>query len=679
MVTDTSSNTTQSIHVYLAGDSTMQSYTPRQAPQGGWGQHIGRYFSPEVQFHNHAIGGRSSRSFVNEGRLTEILERIRPGDYLFVQMGHNDSTPQRPLRFTEPFTGFVRYMRQYVEGARSKGAVPVLITPMGRLHECDGGYIDDFSDYCAAVRRLAAEMHTPLIDLMRKSLDFYTRIGREEAYSLFMVSANGTDHTHFTHKGADAIAWLVAGEVRKLGLDISQYVRAGEKPLGAPADTRPEQPFCRRFSFGVTHPTAGVVPVAPGTLFSARQSYGFVTDAVRAGDPALRLPAVTNGFVPETRLSLPVSPAEAGAWEPGIRAEAPGLPLYFRVRVPESGTYRVEMTIGDEPGRAATVFSERRRFVYHGVPTQHTGGRETVAFVASVCDVIPRGQETLADSGNAVPRAPSHDEAVDITVVGCRPTVYTLRVERVETVPTIFLAGDSTVTDQVGDTPYRPTANYCGWGQSLPLFLTDGVCVSNHAHSGLTTATFREHGHWDIVRRMIRPGDFFLMQFGHNDQKLPELDAFGGYAANLRRYVTEVRELGAMPVIVTPVSRSRWNGPGGAFQDLLADNAEACRQVGIEMSVWVLDLHGKSVEFIRRLGPRAAQSYFHEGDQTHFNDRGGFEMAGFVAECIRQTDAAGLARFLKEAPAENPFAADESAAERTELHGQSEADPATLA
>lgn len=672
----TPKETQKACTVYLAGDSTMQSYTPRQAPQGGWGQHIARYFAPDVSFFNHAIGGRSSRSFVEEGRLDVILRQMQAGDYLFVQMGHNDSTRQRPQRFTEPFTGFLRYLRMYVEGARACGGIPVLITPMARLHCENGVFLDDFPDYCAAVRRLAAEMDVPLIDLMKKSLDYYAGLWFEEAYSLFMVSANGTDHTHFTHKGADAIAWLVAGGVRALGLPISARAIAEDKPFGVADAPRPDTPDWKNFTFGVKRPTPGLIAVDTDTLYTPDTGCGFVTDAVRAKDESLQQPAVTNGFEPDAHLSVPCPP-NGDVWEPGIGAEGNAVPLYFRVRVPEAGNYRVQITISDAPGAFTAVFSERRRFVYYGVPTPHTAGRETVSFVANVCDVIPRGKETIQD-GTPKGKAPvCHDRAVDITVVGRHPVLYTVKVEKVRTVPTIFLAGDSTVTDQLAGTPYTPAGNYCGWGQSLPLYFNDGIAVSNHAHSGLTTETFRTHGHWDIARSLIRPGDFVFFQFGHNDQKEAALDAFGGYAENLRRYVREARELGAMPLLVTPVSRSRWNGPGGAFQDLLADNAAACKQVGIELSVWVLDLHARSVDFFKKLGPSRAQTYFHEGDQTHFNDRGGFEMAGLVAACIRETGAAGLAAYLKDAPEENPF--PEGASGLPAGAAAAEADPHTLA
>ncbi|MBB0243964.1 hypothetical protein FNQ90_07545 [Streptomyces alkaliphilus] len=118
--------------VYLAGDSTDQTHDPRWEHRAGWGQMIDRFFDEEVRFDNHAIGGRSSRSFVEQGRLDAILDEIGEGDHLFVQFGHNDATVSVPERYTPP-EDFKEYLREdYIAGARERGATPVLVTPVSR-------------------------------------------------------------------------------------------------------------------------------------------------------------------------------------------------------------------------------------------------------------------------------------------------------------------------------------------------------------------------------------------------------------------------------------------------------------------------------------------------------------------------------------------------------------------
>jgi large repetitive protein len=117
--------------VYIAGDSTVQTYDEYWKPEAGWGQMIPRFFTDNVLFKNHAIGGRSSKTFISEGRLDEVLRAISPGDYFFVQFGHNDATISVPERYAS-VPDYKNYLKVYVNGARQRGATPVLVTPMGR-------------------------------------------------------------------------------------------------------------------------------------------------------------------------------------------------------------------------------------------------------------------------------------------------------------------------------------------------------------------------------------------------------------------------------------------------------------------------------------------------------------------------------------------------------------------
>jgi lysophospholipase L1-like esterase len=216
---------TRQLSVYLASDSTCQSYGEGQFPQAGWGQFIGNYFNGNLNVFNHAIGGRSSKTFVTEGRLDIILSEMQEGDYLLIQMGHNDSTVSKPERYTKPHTTYKVYLKMYVDGARERKGIPVLITPVARLHQQDGRFVNDFPDYCNAMKELALAENVPLIDLMDRSLECYASVGYEYASSFFMVSVNGTDCTHFTEKGAKQIAELVAQGVKDLNLGISEYVK----------------------------------------------------------------------------------------------------------------------------------------------------------------------------------------------------------------------------------------------------------------------------------------------------------------------------------------------------------------------------------------------------------------------------------------------------------------------
>jgi lysophospholipase L1-like esterase len=217
------------IRIFLAADSTVQNYDVSEKQQGGWGEFLQVYLNEEVQVINHAIGGRSSKTFIEEGRLLRILKEIKAGDYLFIQMGHNDSTKSKPERFTAPFTTYKQYLKMYVDGARNHLAVPVLITPPARMHEEDGKFINDFPEYCAAMKEVALVENVTLIDLMERSLNLLDTIGYEESLTLFMAAVNETDFTHFTKKGAYRIAGLVAEGIKESILPIAVNINSNSE------------------------------------------------------------------------------------------------------------------------------------------------------------------------------------------------------------------------------------------------------------------------------------------------------------------------------------------------------------------------------------------------------------------------------------------------------------------
>ncbi|WP_158299656.1 cellulose binding domain-containing protein [Glycomyces paridis] len=234
------------ITVYLASDSTVQTYDPYYEPQAGWGQVLDRYFDENVTIANHAIGGRSSRSFVEQGRLDAILDEIQPGDYLFVQFGHNDATVSVPERYTSP-EDYKTYLRDhYIAGAIEKGAVPVLVTPVSRrsFNADTGEFNTSFPEYVEKVYELHEETGVAMVDLSASSRAYLNEIGPEEAKSVFLhVPAgvypnrpNGTaDDTHFQEYGAIQMARLVAEETATLGLPLSDHVVDVAPPADVPA------------------------------------------------------------------------------------------------------------------------------------------------------------------------------------------------------------------------------------------------------------------------------------------------------------------------------------------------------------------------------------------------------------------------------------------------------------
>lgn len=209
--------------IYMAGDSTVMSYKASAAPQQGWGKRIPEYFNNQVNFVNKSLGGRSSKSFVVQGRLDEIISMLYSKDYLFIQMGHNDADSSKPDRYTDIPT-YKMYLKKYIDGALLKGATPVLVTPVARLHYSNGEFINDFPKYVEAMKEVAKETNTQCIDLMSKSLDSWTSLGYESVYPFYFAFYNGTDYTHFTEEGAYKVAGLVAEGTKEAKLSLSKYL-----------------------------------------------------------------------------------------------------------------------------------------------------------------------------------------------------------------------------------------------------------------------------------------------------------------------------------------------------------------------------------------------------------------------------------------------------------------------
>lgn len=401
--------------------------------------------------------------------------------------------------------------------------------------------------------------------------------------------------------------------------------------------------FCRKFRFGAGSAAAdGVTGVVSADLYSPEKGYGFVTEENRREQELLQIPELNAAFEPlywyQGQNLTPVQEDAQGCYvdsdqkvqelEKEAGAELPGhprrIPLVFKMNVPREGNYRVTVTL--RPMKEAgeiLLFAGRRRLGFRG--TAEKGG--TYTLVTNVCDIVPSWHTQVF-----------RDTTLDLAVLAACPGLQALTVEEVQT-PVIYLAGDSTVTDQPADYPYAPGTCYSGWGQMLPAYLNTGIAVSNHAHSGLTTETFRQEGHYAVLMQYLRPGDFVFLQFGHNDQKHPELQARSGYRTNLVRYIDEIQARGALPVLVTPIARNTWRLRDQTYLDLLEEFAAVCIGLGEQYGVPVLDLHAHSMRYVKEKGLQGAKSIFHPGDYTHTNDYGAYRMAGYVAGEIRRTCA----------------------------------------
>lgn len=211
--------------IHICGDSTAASYAPERAPITGWGQVLGELL-PGVQVANRAMAGRSSKSFLAEGRLLRVEKELQPGDLLLIQFTHND-TSALVWRHTEPETSFVNILSIYVDTARIHGAVPVLLTPIPGRSWQDGVLQETHGVYPDAIRRLAAMKNVPLIDVYQQGTAHLRAIGEEESKKMHMHVVPGVypdypngqrDDVHTRRAGAEVYARIVAEGLKKLRL-----------------------------------------------------------------------------------------------------------------------------------------------------------------------------------------------------------------------------------------------------------------------------------------------------------------------------------------------------------------------------------------------------------------------------------------------------------------------------
>lgn len=244
--------TTQALRLFVAGDSTAATYGPERYPQTGWGAML-QCGLKDVTVLDYAKPGRSTKSYMAEGRLEEIAGELKPGDTVLISFGHNDEKADEPVRFTDPDGDYRTNLEQYIAVMRKHGAIPVLVTPVTRRSFENGKVIDTHAVYASAMRDVAQKTGTKLIDLTVASMRWLAPLGPEKAkkYYLYVSAAerypafpNGSvDDTHFTELGARAIANLVDGELARLGLPVSRHVLTAR-----PALTRPVPvggPFCQ--------------------------------------------------------------------------------------------------------------------------------------------------------------------------------------------------------------------------------------------------------------------------------------------------------------------------------------------------------------------------------------------------------------------------------------------------
>ena len=221
--------------IYWAGDSTVQTNDITTYPQTGIGQVFPLFLKDGVCVSNHAKNGRSTKSFMDEGRLQMIDDSINEGDFLFIQFGHNDEKIEDPTRYTEPYGSFKENLKTFIEVAKKHGAYPVLITPLERRCFGEEDQLGEgaHGDYVAGMKEVAAEEAIPLVDLYTMSRDMMNAAGKTATEDWFMNIKPGTyknyldgqvDNTHLKYAGAVGFAGLIAKGLSAIGGRYAQVL-----------------------------------------------------------------------------------------------------------------------------------------------------------------------------------------------------------------------------------------------------------------------------------------------------------------------------------------------------------------------------------------------------------------------------------------------------------------------
>lgn len=221
------------IKIFLIGDSTMATKAPEVFPETGWGQVLPQYFNDNVVIENHAVNGRSSKSFLDEGRWKVVLDSLKEGDYVFIQFGHNDQKIDSPERYTAPYKGYTKNLLKYVRETRAKGAIPILFTSIVRRKFDDAGkLIDTHGDYPKAMRKMARKTKVPLIDMQKMTAELVQSLGAEKSKELYLWTEPNDqfpkgrqDDTHLCTEGAMQIAKLAVDALVKKGKLFEKYLK----------------------------------------------------------------------------------------------------------------------------------------------------------------------------------------------------------------------------------------------------------------------------------------------------------------------------------------------------------------------------------------------------------------------------------------------------------------------
>ena len=388
--------------------------------------------------------------------------------------------------------------------------------------------------------------------------------------------------------------------------------------LSKAQSTKHVVPIYQKFNFGTTQFKKGFKAVSTSDLYNDTLGYGFES---------------IDGLYAVNRTSK----------NPNDHFISSKNPFYFSVKLPD-GNYKVKMVLGDAHGVSlSTIRVECRRLMAEHIVTSF-GKTKEINFMVHVRDSINH-EHNIPLKLKPRERPYFHwDNKLTFEFNDSLPKIQSIEIVSDTKVPTLFLAGNSTVVDQAEEP-------WASWGQMIPvLFKPESVAIANYAESGETLIAFENEGRFAKIFSLAKAGDYLFMEFAHNDQKpgVNHLDPFTTYQATLAKWVEKAIEKGMYPVFVTSTNRRTFDSTGHIYNSL-GEYPMAMRTLAKKLNVPLIDLNEMSKIFYEALGPNESKKafvYFKANaypnqtkdvkDDTHFNTYGAYQLAKCVAKGIRE-------------------------------------------
>ncbi len=588
------------VKIFIAGDSTAQSYRDNMAPQAGWGQMIHMFFDDSVTIENRAMAGRSLKSFFNEGRWASILNDAKKGDYVIIQFGHNEGAWNKPERYIshEDFT--VMLENEYIQPALEKGLNVIIATQtQSRWFNEETGTIWEPGDevsYASLLRDAAEKYNLPLIDINKSSRALANSYGMDGSTALYLHAKAGeypkypdgvADNTHFSYHGAFKIAELMAEGLYKIPDMVARrdngYRQIATFTENCTFDVRPWG-FSDKFRVVIKGGTN--VKINGETYLTWEMDDTLITEALPV-DGRISINA-------SSECTAEVTPIFSFAPLGGINT-AQG---EFEITLPD-GTYDFAFTKNDrERGHiwinGYVVGSNVDMYGTVGVPenTHYTFNDFPIEDAAKI---KIDGKTTFLKS-------------IDVAL---SPTIINRKTK-------VFVAGDSTLCNYYPILPENTDADIApgtvrtGWAQVLDRYLSDEYDVVNLAASGDWARNWRDVI-FPTVLKAGKEGDVFIIQFGINDRNRDD-KTHDTMKQALKEMITKASAKGIKVILVKPQPSVGYSwGNAGDFDKPNGNNGgffNAVEDVAKETGCSFVNLYDLAGEHFALSGrPFVSQNY----------------------------------------------------------------------